>query len=175
MSPAGRIAAGSYGAGLATRLYRSSPLRWYRKVYLDHRGLWPNDVFLASYPRSGSSWMRFLILEMTTGDASFERIRYEVPYVGWHAAARPLLPDAGRVIKTHEIYRLAYRARDPSRARSARRRDLVLRLHARLQKIRVRPGDDEEASFEHFLDAFLRRPRRCPRALAGTFAVVDRC
>ncbi len=46
-----RIAPGSDGASLARRIYRRSPIRWLHKVALSHRGLSPNDVFIASYPR----------------------------------------------------------------------------------------------------------------------------
>jgi hypothetical protein len=34
----------------------------------------PNDVCLASYPRSGSAWLRFLLTELLSGDASFVTI-----------------------------------------------------------------------------------------------------
>ncbi|MEX2446142.1 MAG: hypothetical protein WD734_02295, partial [Dehalococcoidia bacterium] len=67
----GRIARGASGADPLRRLYRRSPLRWLLKIQWDHRGLRPADVFVASYPRSGSSWLRFLLYEMTAGDASF--------------------------------------------------------------------------------------------------------
>ncbi len=150
-----RIAPGSGGAGFLSRAYRRSPLRGLRKVYLDHRGLRASDVFLASYPRSGSVWLRFLVLEMCRRQASFVDVMRDVPYVGEHAAAASLLADGGRVIKTHEPYLAAYRraihlVRDP--------RDVCLsyfRFMQRNGRITLRPGDDEAASFDRFVDAFI--------------------
>lgn len=151
----GRVARGSNGAGLARRIYRRSPVRWLRNTVLAQRGLGPNDVFLASYPRSGSSWMRFLIMEMFAGDANFEDFARAVPYLGHHRNARSLLPGGGRFIKTHELFSPAYRkaihlVRDP--------RDVAVsyfRFMQRLQKIVLRPGDDEAASFDRFIDALI--------------------
>src|SRR6266851_1462404 len=38
-----------------------APLIWIR-----HRGLNSSDVFLASYPKSGSTWLRFQLFEILT-------------------------------------------------------------------------------------------------------------
>ncbi|CAN5762483.1 hypothetical protein BH24CHL5_BH24CHL5_04260 [soil metagenome] len=38
--------------------------------YLAHRGLVPGDIFCASYPRSGSVWLRIMLIEMLAGDAT---------------------------------------------------------------------------------------------------------
>ncbi len=151
-----RIARGAGGAGLARRAYRRSPLRWLHKSVWAHRGLRPADVFVASYPRSGSVWLRFLVMEMLTGDASFVALRSVLPELGEHAAAPGVLPGGGRVIKTHERFRSDYRraihlVRDP--------RDVALSYFhflQRLEKIVVRDGDDEGASFDRFIDGFLR-------------------
>ncbi|HKS75489.1 MAG TPA: hypothetical protein VJQ82_19930, partial [Terriglobales bacterium] len=35
-------------------------------VWLRHRGLGPRDTFVASYPRSGSTWLRFQLFELLT-------------------------------------------------------------------------------------------------------------
>jgi hypothetical protein len=149
------FARGAAGAGLPLRLYRRSPIRWLIKVQWDHRGLRTDDLFLAAYPRSGTSWFRFLFVEMLSGDASFERIRREVPYVGRHHRAPDLLPGGGRIIKTHEPYRRHYRralhlVRDP--------RDVAVsyfHFMQRIGKLVVKPGDDLPASLDRFIDAFL--------------------
>jgi hypothetical protein len=130
-------------------------VRWLRRVYLDHRGLAGNDVFLASYPRSGSVWLRFLVYEMTRGDSSLADVQRDVPYVGWHRSAAALLPSGGRIVKTHEPYMAAYRraihlVRDP--------RDVCLsyfRFLQRMEKITVRPTDDVAASLDRFIDAYV--------------------
>src|SRR6516165_33686 len=90
------------------RLSRSSlriPLVWYR-----HRGLNPGDVFVASYPRSGSTWLRFLLFEtLTKNEAGFDNVNRMLPDVGMHEGATALLANKGRLIKTHEPFRSEYR------------------------------------------------------------------
>jgi len=79
-------------------------------VWLRHRGLTPQDVFIASYPRSGSTWLRFLLLELLTRDtAGFESVNRLIPDVGRHRRVPALLPTGGRLVKTHEAYRTVYR------------------------------------------------------------------
>jgi hypothetical protein len=80
-----------------------APLVWFR-----HRGLTVQDVFLASYPRSGNTWMRFLLCEVLTGDADFKNVGFLIPNVRRHAKGAPLL-SGGRLIKTHERYRREYK------------------------------------------------------------------
>lgn len=71
-----------------------------------HRGIREADVFLASYPRSGSTWLRFMMYEvLTRRPADFDVVNHAIPYVGGHHRAPGLLTDGGRVIKTHELYR----------------------------------------------------------------------
>ncbi len=91
-----------------------TPLAWMR-----HQSLLPNDVFLASYPRSGSTWLRFLLFESLAGESSgFGNVNESIPDVKEHKIGRPLMPDGGRLIKTHEVYHPEYRkavylVRDP--------------------------------------------------------------
>jgi len=154
-SRAGRIAPGSNGASLARRLYRRSPLRALIRVHWDHRGLRPNDVILASYPRSGSAWLRFLLIELISGNASFARITAEAGYVGRHRSAPALVPGGGRLVKSHEQYLGRYRravhlVRDP--------RDVALsyfHFMQRIGRVHPRPGDDLDASLDRFIRAFL--------------------
>ena len=138
------IARGADGAGFARRVYRRSPIRLVRNILWGHRGLTETDVMLCSYPRSGSTWMRFLMYGLALGDdASFPTIGQHVPLVGKHQHARAALPDGGRLIKTHEPYMDRYRrvvhiVRDP--------RDVAVSYWYFLQrigKIEMRPDDDE--------------------------------
>ena len=93
-------------------------------VWMRHRGFRPTDIFIGSYPRSGSTWLRFMLLEILVGQASsFTNTNEMLPDLGNHEAGAPLLPGGGRVIKTHEPFRAKYRkaiylVRDP--------RDVVL-------------------------------------------------
>jgi len=76
-----------------------------------HLGLRPSDVFLASYPRSGNTWLKSLISSAFFGAAltNFsDKKNEEMPIVGFHRQARPLLKGGGRIIKTHEVFRREY-------------------------------------------------------------------
>ena len=54
-----------------------APLVWMR-----HKSLRANDVFFASYPRSGSTWMRFLLYESIAGQSSgFGNVNQSIPDV----------------------------------------------------------------------------------------------
>ncbi len=79
-------------------------------VWMRHRGLDANDVYLAEYPRCGSTWLRFMMLEiLTQNSAGFLDISNTLPEVGMHAPVPATLPGGGRFIKTHEPYRSDYR------------------------------------------------------------------
>jgi hypothetical protein len=79
-------------------------------IWLRHCGLDANDVFLASYPRSGNTWTRFLLTEILAKEsASFDNVNLAIPEMGIHARAQLTLPNGGRLIKTHEPYRSEYK------------------------------------------------------------------
>ncbi|HUO16170.1 MAG TPA: sulfotransferase domain-containing protein [Verrucomicrobiae bacterium] len=91
-----------------------APLVWVR-----HKSLRADDVFFASYPRSGSTWLRFVLFESIAGQASgFGNVNESIPDVKEHKTGLPLMPNGGRLIKTHEVYhpeykRAVYLVRDP--------------------------------------------------------------
>ncbi|HEY6769293.1 MAG TPA: sulfotransferase domain-containing protein [Candidatus Sulfotelmatobacter sp.] len=79
-------------------------------VWLRHKSLLANDIFLASYPRSGSTWLRFLLYESLAGQSSgFGNVNESIPDVKEHKIGKPLMPNNGRLIKTHEVYHPEYR------------------------------------------------------------------
>jgi hypothetical protein len=79
-------------------------------VWSWHLGLKPQDAFLASYPRSGSTWLRFILFETLCGEnAGFRKIEDRLPEIHTHRGALPVLPGGGRLIKTHEQYRDDYK------------------------------------------------------------------
>lgn len=119
------------------------PLMWKR-----HRGLTLHDAFVASYPRSGSTWLRFMLLELLTGYSSdFKKVNQLLPSVGDHRDAVPLLPEAGRLIKTHEAYRRQYK-KAVYLVRDAR--DVALSEHAYEKGL-----GRFDKGFDPFLRAFL--------------------
>ncbi len=91
-----------------------APLVWVR-----HKTLRPNDVFFASYPRSGSTWLRFVLFESIVGQASgFGNVNDSIPDVKDRNRGIALMPNSGRLIKTHEAFHPEYRkavylVRDP--------------------------------------------------------------
>jgi len=91
-----------------------NPLVWVR-----HQSLKASDVFFASYPRSGSTWLRFLLFDSLVGEPSgFQSVNQAIPDVKLHKDGLPLMPGGGRLIKTHEVYhpeyrRAVYLVRDP--------------------------------------------------------------
>ncbi|MCA1708481.1 MAG: sulfotransferase domain-containing protein, partial [Actinobacteria bacterium] len=90
-------------------LLRSTPVRHIATRYR-HRDIDQSDVFLASYPRSGNTWLKHLLADLVAdADLPFEQIDRIVATVGSHRAAPRLLPAGGRLIKTHEPYRASYR------------------------------------------------------------------
>jgi hypothetical protein len=79
-------------------------------VWSWHLGLKPQDAFLASYPRSGSTWLRFILFEILCGEnAGFRKIEDRLPEIHTHRGVGPILPGGGRLIKTHEPYRNDYK------------------------------------------------------------------
>jgi hypothetical protein len=121
-----------------------APLVWAR-----HRGFQTSDAFVGSYPRSGSTWLRFMLLEILAGRASgFSNTNEMIPDVGRHLTAAPVLPAGGRLIKTHEPFRAEYKkaiylARDP--------RDVALSEFAYHKALGLAGTNDFSVYLEQFL------------------------
>jgi Sulfotransferase domain len=111
----------------------------------------PDDIFLASYPNSGNTWLRFLIANLAHPDAeiSFGNLHRLVldPEVStkrdFAVASRP------RIIKTNNSFdpryrRVIYVVRDP--------RDVAISQYASLRKARK---IDEACCTEDFVERFL--------------------
>lgn len=142
---------------------KKKPTSMYRKIrrkfaktrlrvalsWLRHRGLTPADVFYAAYPKSGSTWARFVLFEVLTGmPAGFRQTNTLMPgIIGSQKNALRLLPGGGRLIATHEDYQKEYRkaiyvTRDP--------RDCVLAEYAFYTVL-----DYYHDSLDRFIDSFL--------------------
>jgi Sulfotransferase domain len=120
------------------------PVAWFR-----HRRLHSDDVFLASYPRSGNTWLRFVLSELLTGTSiDFDNVDRFIPEMKWHRSAVPILPGPGRLIKTHEHYRKEYK-RAIYIVRDAR--DVALSAYARSGQVGIVDGD-----FDAYLLSFFK-------------------
>jgi Sulfotransferase domain len=97
--------------------------------------VFPDDTFITSYPRSGNTWTRFLVANLTHPErpvtfANIERIIPDATALSSRALKRVPRP---RLIKTHEYFepryrRVIYLVRDP--------RDVVLSLYNFRRKYR---------------------------------------
>jgi hypothetical protein len=119
-------------------------------IWLRDRGIDRNDVMVASYPRSGNTWLRFMLTRILTGkSAGFDNVNSVIAEVGIHKDARPLLPGEGRLIKTHELYRPAYK-RAIYLVRDLR--DSLLSQYSREKEL----GLVWWADFDGYIEAFLK-------------------
>jgi hypothetical protein len=67
------------------------------------RGVTASDVLIASYPRSGSTWLRFMVMRLMEEEPDFDNIRSLLPPLGQQRSPHALrLPDGGRLLRTHE-------------------------------------------------------------------------
>jgi hypothetical protein len=103
------------------------------------------DAFAGEYPKSGITWLRFLLYESLTGQQAtwpgVNRVVIDRPY------AAPVFPDGGRMIPTHEPYRSEYR-KAIYLVRDAR--DVVLSEYAFEKALGLFGGD-----LDAFIGAFL--------------------
>jgi hypothetical protein len=129
----------------ASKTLMRAPLIWLR-----HRGIDCNDVMVASYPRSGNTWLRFMLTRILTGkSAGFDNINQVIAEIGIHKDALPLLPGEGRLIKTHELYRPTYK-RAIYLVRDVR--DVLLSQYSREKEL----GLVWWADFDGYIGAFLK-------------------
>lgn len=115
---------------------------------LRHRGLHPGDTFLAAYPKSGNTWLKFMVAELAGGEeVDFESTESMVPAIGRHHEAPQLLPGGGRIVKTHEPFRgdygrAVYLVRDV--------RDVIVSYHHYVQW-----RSDRQIDLDAFLDGWV--------------------
>ena len=74
-----------------------------------HRGLGEADAFLSSYPKSGNTWIKFMLTDLLVGrEEDFDSNGSVVPMLGAHRGAPRVLPGGGRLVKNHEPYARRY-------------------------------------------------------------------
>ena len=88
---------------------KSSPLRRLARAQVvrrRHRGLTADDIVFASFPKSGSTWMRFVLASVFTGEAvDFDTVTSASPPLGQHVGARAVVEERGRLVKSHDLPR----------------------------------------------------------------------
>lgn len=79
-----------------------------------------SDVFLTSYPRSGNTWLRFLVANVIWGTSpvDFATIEQQVPDIYQNPAAQLARLSSPRLLKSHEYLdprypKVVYMVRDP--------------------------------------------------------------
>ncbi len=122
-------------------------------IWLRHWKIKPHDVFVASYPRSGNTWMRFLLCEvLTESKADFRSVTFTIPAIrlrSLYGTIPSILPGGGRLLRTHEQYNRVYKkavyfVRDP--------RDIVVSNYEFERGLPHFPAK----SFDNFLISFTR-------------------
>lgn len=138
-------------ASVRERLRRSRALR-FPIVTFRHRGVTASDVFLASYPRSGSGWLRTMIGHLLLGrPPEYAGWPELMPPVGRHVSVKGRLSGGGRLIKSHERLAFPYSRRCRPFVYLIRDgRDVAVSYYHWLQR-RIRTDE----TFSAFLEAFL--------------------
>lgn len=86
------------------RTFSRSRTRLRRAVVLKRsRDLARNDLLFASFPKSGSTWMRFVLTgALTAEEIDFDRVPELSPPLGQQTGAPAIVPGGGRLVKSHE-------------------------------------------------------------------------
>jgi len=84
-----------------------------------HLTVYPDDVFLTSYPRSGNAWTRFLVGNLIYSEpVTFANVEDRLPEIYLHSNRELLRLSRPRVLKSHEYFdpryrKIIYIVRDP--------------------------------------------------------------
>jgi hypothetical protein len=132
-----------------------------RDIPLRRHEVWPDDIFLVSFPKSGNTWTRFLLANLMHPDKSvgFANIECIVPDIAAFPRADFRRLKRPRVIKSHDCFdpryrRVIYIVRDP--------RDVAVSLYHYAKK--VKNIDDSLP-----LEAFIKRMFVPGRSYNGTW------
>ncbi|MCX7769947.1 MAG: sulfotransferase domain-containing protein [Proteobacteria bacterium] len=108
-----------------------------------------DDIFIVSYPKSGNTWMRFIIGNLIYDDFNFKNMEELIPDI--YVVPNEILKKypRPRILKSHEYYhpkykKVIYIVRDP--------RSVAVSYYFHLKKFNVL---DEKISFQDFLERFL--------------------
>jgi hypothetical protein len=154
------------GSGRAASSYARMPAvvgRAVARAFVHALGVWPparavqvrdDDVFIVSYPKSGSTWMRFLLANLLAADAvDFGNLRRIIPDIHQSTANQLDAQPAPRILKSHEYLdpryrRMIYLVRDP--------RDVAISYYHHHVRVRAIPEDFPLGRFvERFVEGRL--------------------
>jgi Sulfotransferase domain len=103
------------------RRLRDAYLAFFRRLpALREATVYPDDVFLVSYPKSGNTWLRFLLGNLAYGNdpVSFDNVEQRIPSIYQSTNGEMQLVRRPRYIKSHEPFHPRYQnviyvVRDP--------------------------------------------------------------
>jgi len=108
------------GESLAGRLTYLSRLILGKTNACRHLTVFPDDVFLVSYPRSGNTWARFLLGNLISQDeaVTFLNIEHKIPDIYCTRNRELKRIPRPRLLKSHEVFdarykKVIYIVRDP--------------------------------------------------------------
>lgn len=145
---------------MAARLLPGPIVRSVRPLVVrrQFRALSPADALLVSYPKAGSTWLRFILGNVMTGDdTDWDNVRVASPPLGRLSEGRALLPHGGRLVRTHEPLDPAYEPFGrPIVALIRDGRDIALSLLSSMQTFEAaRYREVKGATVSEYLPRFL--------------------
>jgi sulfotransferase family protein len=118
---------------------------------LRHRGVTQSDALLVSYPKSGNTWLKFMLAHALTGvPTSFDATEDAIGQVGKRTEVPTLLPDGGRILKSHEAFFAGVRAPGPVVYVVRDGRDVAVSYYQQFVRRGWNPGE-----FSDFLPRFV--------------------
>ena len=118
---------------------------------LRHRTVTPADALLVSYPKSGNTWLKFMLAHALTGvAATFDATEDAIGTVGGRTDVPALLPGGGRILKSLEAFSTGVRAPGPVVYVVRDGRDVAVSYYQQLVRKGLNPG-----AFSSYLPRFV--------------------